>query len=169
LLSRVAAAEPHTGRILLTGYADIAATIDAINRGRVHAYVNKPCPPDHLRTVVAMVAGLVAAERRNGALIEELAHRNEELEEIVATLRCDREKAVIDVAEAAARKLELTLAPILSLAQRNAAEEFSSEQAEAGPWRRSAEEFLAAIQQALGEVSEWPSTASPTRLGSNSD
>jgi signal transduction histidine kinase len=55
LLGRVADHAAATGRILLTGYADSADTIEAINRGRVHAYLSKPCPADQLRATVHSV------------------------------------------------------------------------------------------------------------------
>jgi serine/threonine-protein kinase len=45
LLSVAAAKNEMTGRVLITGYSDLDATVDAINRGRVHAYLSKPCPP----------------------------------------------------------------------------------------------------------------------------
>ena len=33
---------PHVVRVMLTGHADISATISAINRGRIFRYVHKP-------------------------------------------------------------------------------------------------------------------------------
>ena len=33
---------PDTVRLLLTGYADIASTIDAVNRGEIYRYISKP-------------------------------------------------------------------------------------------------------------------------------
>ena len=87
LLTRVADARPITGRVLLTGYADISATIEAINRGRIHAYLNKPCPPDQLRMIAGSVLARVRAERENAVLLEELRERNQELEEVISSLR----------------------------------------------------------------------------------
>ena len=40
---------PEPIRILLTGYADINAVIDAINRGQVYKYIQKPWMEDDLR------------------------------------------------------------------------------------------------------------------------
>jgi len=39
---------PHALRILLTGYSDINATIDAINRGGAYRYISKPWDNDEL-------------------------------------------------------------------------------------------------------------------------
>ncbi len=68
LLGRVAESSPHTGRILLTGYADSLDTVDAINVAHVHAYLNKPCPPDHLRLTVQSVLDRIHTLRENARL-----------------------------------------------------------------------------------------------------
>jgi CheY-like chemotaxis protein len=44
--------QPTAVRMLLTGQADIAAAIKAINEGQVFRFLTKPCPPDHLLAVV---------------------------------------------------------------------------------------------------------------------
>lgn len=56
LLEEVNNAKPETIRILLTGYADINAAVDAINKGSIHKYVEKPWDDDEL---IELVAGLV--------------------------------------------------------------------------------------------------------------
>jgi len=38
-LAQAAVLQPDCYRILLTGYADLASTVDAINLGRIHRYV----------------------------------------------------------------------------------------------------------------------------------
>ena len=43
---------PETARLLLTGYADLPAVIEAINRGQVFRYLTKPWDPDELRLVL---------------------------------------------------------------------------------------------------------------------
>jgi len=55
-LAKVNEEKPETIRILLTGYADINAAIDAVNNGAIHKYVEKPWDDDNLQE---MVAGLV--------------------------------------------------------------------------------------------------------------
>src|SRR5262245_24794789 len=60
LLGFVAERDESCGRILLTGYADLEATVEAINRGRVHAYLHKPCTADELRAAVQGVLSRVA-------------------------------------------------------------------------------------------------------------
>ncbi|MFM7770961.1 MAG: hypothetical protein ACKO8Q_10435, partial [Bacteroidota bacterium] len=51
---------PNAVRILVTGYADIEAVIDAINRGQVYRYVAKPWNENDLRVCI-----LNAIERFN--------------------------------------------------------------------------------------------------------
>ncbi len=68
LLTQIAASRPETGRILLTGYADMEATIDAINRAGVHAYLHKPCPPEHFRLTVNAVLNRMETVRENALL-----------------------------------------------------------------------------------------------------
>jgi putative two-component system response regulator len=43
---------PDTVRIMLTGYADIQAAMDAINKGEVYKFITKPCNTDELRHIV---------------------------------------------------------------------------------------------------------------------
>lgn len=71
LLSTVAERHPCTGRILLTGYADMEATVDAINRASVHAYLHKPCPPEHFRLTVDSVLARMETVRENERLAQQ--------------------------------------------------------------------------------------------------
>ena len=48
LLEAVREAAPDTVRIMLTGNADQKSAVDAVNRGAVFRFLNKPCPPEVL-------------------------------------------------------------------------------------------------------------------------
>jgi CheY-like chemotaxis protein len=66
-LEEARTAAPATARIMLTGQADIATAIDAVNRGALFRFLTKPCAPDTL--IAALDAGLkqyllVTAERQ---------------------------------------------------------------------------------------------------------
>jgi DNA-binding NtrC family response regulator len=52
LLKRTAGLRPHMVRIILTGYTDVDALVEAINCGQVYKYVTKPWNNDDLRTTV---------------------------------------------------------------------------------------------------------------------
>jgi response regulator RpfG family c-di-GMP phosphodiesterase len=49
LLKRTAPVRPHMVRILLTGYTDVEALVEAINSGLVYMYVTKPWNNDDLK------------------------------------------------------------------------------------------------------------------------
>jgi DNA-binding NtrC family response regulator len=57
LLSRVQGDCPQAVRMIFTGYADIKAVIDAINRGHIYRYLTKPWDPDELRAVLHQACG----------------------------------------------------------------------------------------------------------------
>ena len=86
LLHQVREMHPDAMRLLFTGYADIRAVIDAINRGNVYRYITKPWDPDELQAVVrdAVERHDLIAERQR--LITELERANEELVRINAEL-----------------------------------------------------------------------------------
>jgi signal transduction histidine kinase len=86
LLTRVAERSPATGRILITGYTDLASTIDAINRGRVHAHLTKPCAPEELQLTARSVLERVALARDNDRLVADLSAANRELQRTLDSL-----------------------------------------------------------------------------------
>lgn len=49
LLSRVRTASPDTVRVMLTGNADQLTAIEAVNKGRIFSFLNKPCDPETLK------------------------------------------------------------------------------------------------------------------------
>ncbi len=75
LLARVVGSQPFCGRILITGYAENVDTVEAINRARVHAYLNKPCPPNQLSLTVESVLEQVEMQKENARLAEMLRMR----------------------------------------------------------------------------------------------
>ncbi|MDZ7668552.1 MAG: response regulator [Gammaproteobacteria bacterium] len=53
LLARVKESHPDMVRVLLTGNSDQQTAVQAINRGDVFRFLNKPCPPDVLGATLA--------------------------------------------------------------------------------------------------------------------
>lgn len=85
-LEQVRLKSPDTVRILLTGYADISSTIDAINKGQIYRYISKPWEDNDISLSVrhALEQKQLAREK---ARLEELTHRqNEELRDLNANL-----------------------------------------------------------------------------------
>ena len=64
LLHHVRETQPDTVRLLFTGYADVRAVIDAINRGNIYRYITKPWDPEELQGIVRD-----AVERRAARVI----------------------------------------------------------------------------------------------------
>lgn len=72
---------PESLRILLTGYADIGATIDAINRGGASRYITKPWNDGELLQTVRDSVNRFMLMRENVRLTELVQSQNEELKE----------------------------------------------------------------------------------------
>jgi CheY-like chemotaxis protein len=51
-LAKVREQEPDTVRMILSGQADLQATIAAVNDGHIYRFLNKPCPADQLLAAV---------------------------------------------------------------------------------------------------------------------
>ena len=71
---------PDPIRILLTGYADISAVIDAINKGQVYLYITKPWQEDELRQNLERAFEIFSLRKENKTLTEQLLVVNEQLE-----------------------------------------------------------------------------------------
>jgi len=100
LLERVREKHPDATRLLFTGYADLKAVIDAINKGDVYRYITKPWDPDELMTIIREACehhDLLVDRQR---LLDEVKLKNVELEKANAELkRADQLKnAFIQVA-----------------------------------------------------------------------
>ena len=77
---------PDAVRILLTGYADMSSTIDAINKGQIFRYIAKPWEDNDIVLTVRQALERKRLEREK-ARLEELTHRqNEELAALNAGL-----------------------------------------------------------------------------------
>jgi response regulator RpfG family c-di-GMP phosphodiesterase len=68
LLKRTAELRPHMSRILLTGYTDVEALVEAINCGLVHRYITKPWNNDDLKLKVARALEQYQQNRKNHGL-----------------------------------------------------------------------------------------------------
>lgn len=105
-LARVASISPDTARILLTGYADIEAVIEAVNQGQIVHYITKPWDGDRLLALLKPIAERHALLQENRKLIRQLAEidtrskdsaaRIEDLEKAQSTI--ERENRTLKVA-----------------------------------------------------------------------
>ncbi|MDJ0788456.1 MAG: hybrid sensor histidine kinase/response regulator [Myxococcota bacterium] len=94
LLEKVATMDPAVGRILLTAYADQEATVGAINRGQVHAYLHKPCMPEQLLVTARTILERVRLWRENQQLLDEASEHARTLEATLAELRDAQDRMV---------------------------------------------------------------------------
>lgn len=87
LLKQIYERFPETVRIILTGFADSEATIQAINDGHIYGYVNKPWEPDELKAIVRRAAELHTLTVENQRLVEDLRDANLFLAAVMDRLR----------------------------------------------------------------------------------
>ncbi|PSL19554.1 response regulator [Chitinophaga ginsengisoli] len=71
---------PEPIRMLLTGYADINAVIDAINKGQVYKYFSKPWNDDELKQNIDKAYEVYSLRKENKELTAKLLDVNEKLE-----------------------------------------------------------------------------------------
>lgn len=80
-LSKAKEIAPDALRIVLTGYADISAAVDAINEGGAHQYLAKPWQEDDLLRTVRDGVQRYVLVRENRRLADLVRRQNEELKE----------------------------------------------------------------------------------------
>ncbi len=73
---------PDTIRILLTGFSDINAVMDAINRGQVYKYLVKPWQNDELKMYIENALEIYNLRKDNKELARKLQLANLELERL---------------------------------------------------------------------------------------
>lgn len=79
-LSSILDKYPEPIRILLTGYTDIEAVIDAINEGQIYRYITKPWNEQELRMNIENAFEVFRLRKENKELLEKLKKANQQLE-----------------------------------------------------------------------------------------
>ena len=85
-LEQVNAGWPDTIRILLTGHAEMGATIDAINKGHIYRYISKPWEDNDILLAIQQALHQKKLELANQGLEELTRKQNEELKDLNANL-----------------------------------------------------------------------------------
>jgi response regulator RpfG family c-di-GMP phosphodiesterase len=80
LLAQAVKDYPDQIRILLTGFSDIEAIKDAINRGQIYHYLQKPWNDDNLRETIESAYKVYHLKKKQQELSEQLLVTNEQLE-----------------------------------------------------------------------------------------
>ena len=70
-LEQVREVAPSAVRMLLTGYSDIKAAEDAVNRGHIFRFLTKPCPPEVLEPALEDAARLYRAAKVEKEVLEQ--------------------------------------------------------------------------------------------------
>lgn len=71
---------PEPMRILLTGYADLNAVIDAVNKGKIFHYHTKPWNEDELEATIKRAYDVYKLRKDEKELTEKLGVTNSQLE-----------------------------------------------------------------------------------------
>lgn len=85
-LEQVRTRWPEVIRLLLTGYADIGSTIDAINRGEIYRYIAKPWDDNELTLTIRDALERQRLQAENTRLLALTQQQNEALRELNAGL-----------------------------------------------------------------------------------
>jgi len=88
LLEQSLEINPDAIKILLTGYTDVQALIDAINAGHVYKYIPKPWDAEELKLTVRRALEAFELKENNDRLVIELSQALTDLESVsVGTIR----------------------------------------------------------------------------------
>lgn len=85
-LEKVREKQPEIVRILLTGYADITSTINAINKGEIYRYVPKPWDDNDIVLIIRDALTRQRLEAENARLVVLTQTQNAELKSLNAGL-----------------------------------------------------------------------------------
>lgn len=88
---------PDSIRILLTGYADIKASIDAINIGGAYRYITKPWNDDELVQIIKEAVQRANLIRENKRLSNIVRKQNEELKQWNSQLEYFVQEQTVDI------------------------------------------------------------------------
>jgi response regulator RpfG family c-di-GMP phosphodiesterase len=111
-LTQVRERWPRTVRMLLTGYADISSTIEALNKGGIYRYISKPWDDQGLLDAIAEGVRIRRLEREKAELLvltqqqnQQLKAFNEELEKRVRA-RTEELRQTADMLDLAYKELK---------------------------------------------------------------
>lgn len=84
--------QPDAIRLMITGYADIEATIGAVNQAKIYQYISKPFEPDDLKQIVKNAVDRFRLLKQNNELQARLLETNKQLKSEKVELQKQVEK-----------------------------------------------------------------------------
>ncbi len=106
-LEKIIPEYPDCVRMVLTGYSDVEAIIQAINKGRVYRYVTKPWQKEELKITIEQALETHQLKRQNRKLVTDLQEANQTLEKKVK----ERTREITDSIQYASRIQNALLPP----------------------------------------------------------
>lgn len=85
---------PDSIRIIITGFTDVQALIDAINTGRVYRYITKPWDEQELYVTLKRAIESYELKKNNDQLLSDLQRKHEELERSYQHLKEAQDKLI---------------------------------------------------------------------------
>ena len=109
-LTRTREIQPEAIRVVLTGYADAQAAMDAINNGQVYRFLPKPWDDRALVEMVETALADLDLRREHAALQEQVRRQNEELRKLNEELEQRVQERTRELRKALKRSDELNQA-----------------------------------------------------------
>jgi signal transduction histidine kinase len=82
LLEIVSRDFPDVRRFLLTAYTDFETVVEAVNKGHIHGYINKPIQADEVRKSINNSLEVYYLREKNKLILSDLERVNQELSEL---------------------------------------------------------------------------------------
>lgn len=79
LLEIVSREYPEVRRFLLTAFTDFETVVEAVNKGHIHGYINKPLQAEEVRLSINNSLEMYYLRKKNQEMVVELEHANQEL------------------------------------------------------------------------------------------
>ncbi len=79
LLEIVSRDYPEVRRFLLTAFTDFETVVEAVNKGHIHGYINKPLQAEEVRISINNSLEMYYLRKRNNEMMIELENANQEL------------------------------------------------------------------------------------------
>jgi putative nucleotidyltransferase with HDIG domain len=152
LLQQVRQQWPQTMRILLTGTADLANAVAAINDGEIYRYIAKPWNDDELLGVVKSAVELASLAKERERLTALIQEQNKALEEKVQVRTASLRQAYTASIKAFSGLLGLRSAKMLDHSKRVASTAMKMAQLAGLDHAQAQDIFIAGLLHDLGKI-----------------